>query len=335
VPLISHHHQALSAGNHHHKVHKVNLTLPLQISDWPGLGDVWDDMKEGADNLTAAVGDMMDDPVRQVPTEHQEFNDEVTMVAEAIRGALHTVITELDTLVNETTKDKHKMMRQMGWLHHPGLEELMPRFENSMREFLGTAHGRWTIVQDSFERAMLSLVSGLEAGHQDALSRNLRLNIQIAQTKADKFLRAVSDARAQVEGMGMMPLGTVCDGLQLMNTKLSEAIRHLSQFVALFQQAFMDLVDTISNTVTWSQSGVDKIFGTVEQDVTSVIWRVRAASRELVLGARSVLVAVAQQVGVELPPWNPVYLPLLHSGAGPRGGPLLIVALLGIAGLVA
>merc|ERR550525_739219 len=92
-------------------------------------------------------------------------------------------------------------------------------------------------------------------------------------------------------------------------------MHYLAHFVTLFQQAFLDVMDTISNALLWSPDDISSIFSPVQHEITDIAWRARSAGRELVLGVRTGLVSVAKAVGVELPAWKPVLIPLYQNSA--------------------
>jgi len=304
---------------------------------WPSLDHAWDEIKESADSITSQVGDVADQAVPDANEASRAIvhtaDDMVRKFADALNHALSVVLAEANDLLKKTMEDKLALMRAVNSSIADVDKKVLPEFAAAVDKLLDTAQARWTSVKDALANSVSVITSALGSAGQGKLAGLLTSAVDSAEHSLDAFMQKLRDASKDVQGLGQKEVAQAQAVLFRVNEKLNDALEDMARFLMHFQHGFQELIDTVSGAVVWSDGDVDRALASVQHNVTSIAWRARSSSRELVLGVRQGILACAKAEHFEPPPWQPVAMPVYEGAARGSTGLGLLAALIAGAAL--
>mmetsp|Transcript_84799 Transcript_84799/g.240324 ORF Transcript_84799/g.240324 Transcript_84799/m.240324 type:complete len:159 (+) Transcript_84799:1-477(+) len=117
----------------------------------------------------------------------------------------------------------------------------------------------------------------------------------------DSFQQSIKRADGSLQGAGHVPQKMAGRQLAVVNNFLYKAWEVVPAFSTGFQAAFQNFLDSISEDATAEVNG---IFSGVQENVSSIVWSVRTASRELTFGSHEAITLVADKLGMQIPNWR-------------------------------
>jgi len=301
---------------------------PAQEDKWQPLGDVWDDVRDSVLNISDQVGDIaggVDQKVDEVQATAGEAGDTIAKaVAKAINAGLVVVRSELDELVVESEKVKQSLLHEFCAGARYSNNSIIAKLEAAEAGAIEGAVAHWQAARDELARATSSLASGLQAARQERLGTILSDNVKAAAQNLDDFIAGLQTTREDLHGLLDVDRSQVREPLLKVDAKINNLMDHIARFAVMFEHAFHHLLDTLSNALPWSQH-VDESFGAVQQTVTSIVWRSRSASRELLMSFHQAIACVGKTQRIEVPAWkpHPIHMPTAWDSASGRGADLL------------
>lgn len=308
-----------------------DIRLPKQRLDtsgwargkWPSMGNIWDEVKESMENITSHSGDIMQDPVGGV-IYNKTVEAMALVAAKSLSGALLVVDKATEKLLNKTLERKAELLK---FMNSTG-EEVLPLFELVLNRTLEAGLAGWKILRDVVDVSGEVLSSSMRAAGQDGVSLEFEKAMDRGLSKMDNFVGAMGNASVQLAGISKHMDDSLELELRSLDARFRASLDHVPQFAVIFQEAFQNLVDHISDALPMATPQVHSQFQLVLHNVTSIVWHVRSSSRELVLSCHSAVSAVAKQHHTELPSWEVATPKPQDESAATRAEGLLVAFLL-------
>mmetsp|Transcript_90270 Transcript_90270/g.292120 ORF Transcript_90270/g.292120 Transcript_90270/m.292120 type:complete len:709 (-) Transcript_90270:139-2265(-) len=235
-------------------------------------------------------------------------------VSDAITLALTSVKGKADTLLNTTVRSRELLVQDLD----VELPKLVPVLETALYRAFDGILGEWRSYRASVSNATNRITSGLQAGEQRPLAQRLAATVQSTQDMIDSLMRRISAAMDEVPGISQLGAGQIAVRLERMNGVLYDASRSLEQYGPAFERAFQELLDRVSDATSGlaAPERAQRALAGVQQLSTAIVWRVRAAARELVVAGHQAIARVAD--GIQLPavPWPPANVAAKSAAGG-------------------
>jgi len=246
--------------------------------------------------------------------------DAAGQVAGALKGVLGALESDADSLFAHVLEGKGLLA---DGLHDADPSVVLAKFGGAMGSSLDMVSTYWQNMASSVSSKGEAILMAVQQCNQGVVAGELQTWLDRAISEMHGVLRVVMSTRSDATGMldGIQPINSVwqasssrvfpgveqilVERLTSMYSRMEKLLEHIDAFEDAFGGMLQDMTDNVANLLTSRQSkevtaAVNKKFNSVQDEQSSLMWRVRAAGREFAASVQRAVVQVADTLHVRL-----------------------------------
>jgi len=259
------------------------------VEDWAGKGVDWAEQQglRATEKIVATFEELLGTVEAAV--------DELLSRGMAERDQLQQTLATQLTPVGDLTLSETLTRR------------LLQKFSQSVTAFLGAAVGDYGFLATAVRSAGEALGRGLRAAGQKPLDDMLNATLSSGGLWLEDLRSQLTSLEGKLATGGIKTQASLGSFLQSASRGVCSASESISKFVNLFQRGFLDVSDHLTDAVA-SRLPADmtaKIYeatSAIQHSVGSIVWKLKSAKRELVLGVNQGIADIANALKIQPSP---------------------------------
>jgi len=259
------------------------------VEDWAGKGVDWAEQQglKATEKIVATLEELLGTVEAAV--------DELLSRGMAERDQLQQALATQLTPEGDLTQSEMLMRR------------LLQKFSQSVNAFLNAAVGDFGFLANTVRSSGEALGKGLKAAGQKPLNDRLNATLSSSGLWLEDLKSQLTSMEGKLATGGIKTQAGLGSFLQSASRGVCSASEGISKFADLFQKGFRDVSDHLTDAVA-SRLPADmtaKIYeatSAIQHSVGSIVWKLKSAKRELVLGVNQGIADIANALKMQPSP---------------------------------